>query len=102
MKIIKHGVVILTESQVRVEGWQVEREITDPSLDEATHEQMLLEVAIPWAQKKLNGAILQNLQRISQEKKAAINPTMLNPLGLDREDLHPLSSISDEEMGKIN
>jgi hypothetical protein len=75
MKITKFGSVTLTEHSVQVEGWQVERELTDPPIEEATHEQMLLEVAIPWAQKKLNGAILQNLRRISQEKKAEQNPT---------------------------
>ncbi len=74
MKIVKHGVVILTETGVRVEGWQVEREITDPPIEEATNEQLLLEVAVPWAQKKLNEAIYQNLKRISQEKKSQ-NPT---------------------------
>lgn len=78
MKIVKHGIVILTEGPVRVEGWLVERELTDPPLIEATNEQLVLEVAIPWAQKKLNAAILQNLQRISQEKKAEQNPTSLN------------------------
>ncbi len=74
MKVTKFGVVILTETGVRVEGWQVEREITDPPPEEATNEQMLLEVAVPWAQKKLNEAIYQNLKRISQEKKSQ-NPT---------------------------
>ena len=75
MKIIKHGKVILTEGPVLVEGWEVERELTDPPIEEASHEQMLLEVVIPWAQRKLNSAILQNLRRISKEKKAAQNPT---------------------------
>ena len=71
MKIITYGVVILTEAKVQVEGWSVQREDTDPPESEATNEQMLLEVVIPWAQKKLNEAILQNLQRISREHKAA-------------------------------
>ncbi len=75
MKVIKHGIVILTEKAVRVEGWQVERELTDPPLEEASTEQLLLEIAIPFAQKKLNEAILQNLRRISKEKKAAQNLT---------------------------
>jgi hypothetical protein len=69
MKINRYGVVILTEAKVQVEGWLVEKEASDPA--EATTEQMLLEVAIPWAQKKLNDAIGQNLQRISREHKAA-------------------------------
>jgi hypothetical protein len=73
MRVVKYGVVILTEAKVQVEGWLVEKEESDPA--EATTEQMLLEVAIPWAQKKLNAAILQNLQRISKEIKSAQNPT---------------------------
>jgi hypothetical protein len=68
MKIAKHGVVILTDHGVKVEGWLVTPEPDDPK--DATQEQMLLEVVIPWAQKKLNEAILQNLKRISAEKKA--------------------------------
>lgn len=75
--VIKHGIVILTEKAVRVEGWQVERELTDPPLEEASTEQLLLEIAIPFAQKKLNEAILQNLRRISKEK-AQQNPTVAN------------------------
>jgi hypothetical protein len=78
MKIVKHGTVTLTDGPVRVEGWLVERELTDPPLSEATNEQLVLEVAIPWAQKKLNAAILQNLNRISKERtqqQAGQNPT---------------------------
>jgi hypothetical protein len=98
MKIVKHGAVTFTEGPVRVEGWVVERELTDPPLSEATNEQLVLEVAIPWAQKKLNEAIMTNLRRISKEKKAQ-NPTMLNPLGKNREELRPGSLISDKELG---
>jgi hypothetical protein len=70
MKINQVGHVILTPNKVLVEGWLVEREPSDPPETEATNEQMLLEVAIPWAQKKLNEAIGQNLRRISKEIKA--------------------------------
>ena len=73
MRIIKHGVVILTEQGVKVEDWVVERENSDPV--DATPEQMLLEVVVPWAQHKLNEAIGQNLQRISKSRKATKNPT---------------------------
>lgn len=69
MKVIQYGSVVLTPGPVKVEDWVVEREDSDPA--EATNEQLLLEVAIPWAQKKMNAAILENLQRISKEKKAA-------------------------------
>jgi len=74
MKINRYGTVIIAPGPILVEGWLVEREPTDPPESEATNEQMLLEVVIPWAQRKLNDAILQNLKRISQEKKAQ-NPT---------------------------
>lgn len=75
MKITKYGVVIITHGGIKIEDWLVESEPSDPP--EATKEQMLLEVTIPWAQKKLNAAILANLQRISREKKATQveNPT---------------------------
>ena len=75
MMVTKYGVVIFTATDIKVEGWEVQREITDPPLSEASPEQMLLEVVIPWAQKKLNAAIMQNLQRISNEKKAVSHPT---------------------------
>ena len=73
MKINKVGMVIITENAIRVEGWLMDPEATDPK--EATPEQMVLETVIPWAQKKMNAAILENLQRISRERKAAQNPT---------------------------
>lgn len=76
MKIAKYGIVILSEQRVQVEGWLVTKEDSDPV--EATTEQMLLEVAIPWAQKKLNDAIMQELQKVAGLRKAAaaqINPT---------------------------
>jgi hypothetical protein len=74
MKIEKYGVVILTQNAIKVEGWQVERERSDPPESEATHEQLLLETVIPWAQKKMNTAIMENLRRISKEIKEK-NPT---------------------------
>ena len=73
MIVNQYGVVILTPTRVRVEGWTVEREPSDPA--DATTEQLILEFAIPWAQHKLNQAIGQNLQRISKSRKTAKNPT---------------------------
>lgn len=70
MKIIQYGVVILSQNDIKVEGWNVQRELSDPPESEASHEQILLETVIPWAQKKMNAAILQNLQRISKDIKA--------------------------------
>lgn len=72
MKIVTVGAVILTENKIAVEGWRVTREDTDPPLSEATNEQLLLEVAIPWAQQKLNAAIKAELLRIGKLRKAQI------------------------------
>ena len=69
MKVNQYGVVILTEQAVRVEGWTVEREPSDPA--DATTEQLILEFAIPWAQHKLNEAIMGELQKVSKLRKAA-------------------------------
>ena len=55
MRIIKYGVVILSEGDVRIEGWLMEREADDP--EEATNEQLLLGFAVDWAQKRFNVAL---------------------------------------------
>jgi hypothetical protein len=67
MKIHKYGTVILTEGPVKVDGWNIERESDDPAY--ATDEQLLLKFAITWAQKKLNAAILNDLQRAAKTRK---------------------------------
>jgi hypothetical protein len=55
MKVIKHGIVILSEGDVHVEGWLVEREADDP--EDATNEQLLLGFAVNWAQERFNAAL---------------------------------------------
>jgi hypothetical protein len=60
MKVNRYGAVIIVDKDVRVEGWLVEREPSDPV--DATPEQLLLEVAIPWAQNRMNAAILENMR----------------------------------------
>lgn len=52
MKIIKYGTVVLRQEGPLVEGWLVEREPEDPK--DATTEQLLLAVAIAWAEEKFN------------------------------------------------
>lgn len=69
MKITQHGAVIISEEGIQVQGWQVEPEPTGSP--EATHEQMLLETVIPWAQNRMNTAILAELNRIRKARKAA-------------------------------
>jgi hypothetical protein len=76
MKINQYGAVIFIENAVRVEGWLVEREESDPV--DATTEQLLLEVAIPWAQAKLNNAIMGELRKISKMRKEAAERLVQN------------------------
>ena len=76
MKIIKYGIVILTEKRIQVEGWQVEREASDP--EDATSEELLLEVTIPWAQHKLNDAIAGELRKVSKMRKEASERLLQN------------------------
>ena len=70
MKILKYGVVILTEGPVRVENWLVEREPEDPA--DATEEQLLLGFAIEWAQGRfraaLNDATMDVFRALAQKK----------------------------------
>lgn len=77
MKIAKVGQVIIGEGPIQFNGWVMTPEPTDPP--EATPEQMLLETAIPWAQKRLNAAIMQELKRVGKARRAAAamtkNPT---------------------------
>lgn len=57
MKVIQHGVVILSEGPVQVNGWNIQREASDPA--DATGEQLVLMAAIPWAQARLAQALRQ-------------------------------------------
>ena len=51
MKIVRHGVVIITDKRITVEGWLMQPEASDPK--DATPEQMTLKVAVEWAMAKL-------------------------------------------------
>jgi hypothetical protein len=82
MKINKHGAFIMTENAVRVEGWLVEREVTDPA--DATTEQLLLEVAIPWAQKKLNETIANELRKVAKLRRDAAQRLVENQNEISR------------------
>lgn len=55
MKIIRHGVVIFTQGDIKIEGWNIEREPSDPA--DATDEQLLLAYAIHFAQEKFKSAM---------------------------------------------
>jgi hypothetical protein len=76
MKVLKYGVVIVTESEVKIEGWQVEREASDPA--DATSEQLLIEIAVPHAQKKLNEAILAGLRQVQKMRRDAADQSLQN------------------------
>jgi len=57
MKIIKFGTVTIAQGPIRVEGWLVKREDTDPP--EPTTEQLLLVTATDWALVQLKLALEQ-------------------------------------------
>lgn len=57
MKIIKYGTVTVAQGPIRIEGWLVQREDTDPP--EPTIEQLLLVTATDWALTQLKLALEQ-------------------------------------------
>ena len=73
MKINKFGTVTLTQGNVLVEGWEIEREPEDP--ENATNEQLLLGFAIKWAEERLrvatNSAVLEVFRKNAKAKLAA-------------------------------
>jgi hypothetical protein len=70
MKIKKYGIVILTEGPVRIEGWQVESEPSDPP--DAKPEQLLTALAIDWAKARLTAATNQAIQDAVKERHRQI------------------------------
>jgi len=77
MKITKYGVVIITETKIRVEGWQVEREATDP--EGATNEQLLLYTVIKWAQKKFDAEANKAFMLAAKDAKQREKPPADRP-----------------------
>ena len=57
MKINKVGEVIITDTMIKVEGWNVECEPGDPS--DATPGQLLLAFAIKWAQDRMKTELVK-------------------------------------------
>ena len=70
MRIARYGAVIITKLQIRIEGWLVEREATDPQ--DATTEQLLLGVATEWALKQLQMELAKAGFAALQQKSAEI------------------------------
>ena len=68
MKINRYGAVILTQTAIRIEGWRVEREETDPS--DATNDQLMLGTVTDWALTQLKME-LAKLQFAAFQQKAA-------------------------------
>jgi hypothetical protein len=71
MKITKYGTVIISEGPIRVDGWLVERELSDPST--ATTEQLLLDFAITWAKNKFQAALNREVLNVMRARQQ--NPT---------------------------
>ena len=57
MKIIRHGVVIISNDKIRIEDWRVEQEPNDPT--DSTTEQQLVYLAVKWALKRLQAEVLK-------------------------------------------
>jgi len=56
MKVTQYGSVKFEpDGKIGIEGWNVQREDTDPA--EATNEQLLLELVINWARERLTAAV---------------------------------------------
>lgn len=72
MKVVRYGHVIITPKEIRVEGWLMAKEESDPP--EATAEQLVTAFAAEWALKKLAGAVQKEsiaaLERAGQRMKA--------------------------------
>lgn len=73
MRIITHGVVIISDEKISVEGWNVQREPSDPP--QAKTEELLLAVVVEWALAKLQtevnsesvAALLKEAKRLKTE-----------------------------------
>ena len=72
MKIVKYGTVTITEGPIKVEGWLVEPEASDPV--DVTPEQMLLAFVITWARKKFDAEA--NKAYMSAVKDAALRKAL--------------------------
>lgn len=71
MKIVKYGTVTFTEGDIKVDGWEIQREDSDPT--EATNEQLFLAVMLNWAHEKFRqaeqGVILDLMRRLALNKQ---------------------------------
>jgi len=80
MKIHTYGTVTLRQDQgPLIEGWQVEREPSDP--EDATNEELLLGFAIHWARERFTAAVnhaSMDVFRAIANRNAAKKPETLN------------------------
>jgi hypothetical protein len=70
MRIAKYGTVTFTEGDIKVDGWDVQREDSDPA--DATNEQLFLAVMLHWAHEKFHqaeqGVVLDLMRRLALKK----------------------------------
>ena len=76
VKINQYGSVIISETGVTVEGWNVSFEPTDP--DDATPGQYLLEFAIRWGKDKLDMAVQNAMMDLVKKKIKDAKPAIRN------------------------
>lgn len=94
MKIIQYGTVILTEGPVKVEGWTIEREPSDPM--NATEEQLLLDFAITWAKARLAAAVTSTV--LAEARKMAHQKLLAASLPKITSGMPPTCSQHSEQM----
>lgn len=73
MRIVKYGTITILQDQgPKIEGWQVERELTDPV--DAKDEELLLDVVMTWAREKFRAACNSAVMDVARRRQEA-NPT---------------------------
>lgn len=90
MIIKTHGVVIIGEGPIKVEGWNVQREDGDPK--DATDEQLLMDVVIKWARDRFNTACNRAVLAATKKQQQVSLPTM------ELAQLPPRCPTHDEQM----
>ena len=72
MIIKKYGTVTFTEGDIKIDGWLIEREDSDPA--DATNEQLLLAYAIHWAKEKFSQAVQGATLNLMRQMKLVKQP----------------------------
>lgn len=73
MKIITYGSVTFQHSgPIKIEGWNVEREPSDPV--DATDEELLLDLVITWAKEMLRKSVNRAVMDVAAQRQSGAMP----------------------------